>query len=86
MSLKDFHYIYSTGTDSFYSPQEMTIHKQLVKLYKLRQNLKLNKDNNWKSKAVNRVIKNKKNQLIVLLDKRINRGFNNRASLFLSSF
>lgn len=49
----------------------MTIHKQLVKLYKLRQNLKLNKGNNWKSKAVNRVIKNKKNQLIVLLDKAV---------------
>ena len=40
MALNKQIYLYSVATDSFYDAEEEKIHKELLKLYKLRKDIK----------------------------------------------
>lgn len=84
MALDSQIYIYSVGTDSFYDKEEKIIHNKLLKLYQFRNLIKdkkivkktndLNINNDWNfwKKTVNLVIKEEKNELTLLLEKRLN--------------
>lgn len=83
MALNKQVYLYSVATDSFYDEEENKIHKELLKLYTLRKNLKdkrirektetFNFQNDWEFwvKSINKIISDDKNKLSSLLDKRI---------------
>ena len=83
MALNKQVYLYSVATDSFYDEEENKIHKELLKLYTLRKNLKdkkirektetFNFQNDWEFwvKSVNKIISDDKDKLSSLLDKRI---------------
>ena len=68
MSLTKQIHLYSIDTSAFYEGQELTIHKRLLKLYKLRKAKGILP---WKKKSVNRVIKKHKEKLTALLDARL---------------
>ena len=67
MALDKQIHIYGIGTDAFYEGEEQYVHKRLLKLYKLKKNLK----EKWKKSSVNRVIKQEKQRLTELLDERL---------------
>lgn len=83
MALNKQVYLYSVATDSFYDEEENKIHKELLKLYTLRKNLKdkkirektetFNFQNDWEFwvKSINKIISDDKDKLSSLLDKRI---------------
>ena len=83
MALNKQIYLYSVATDSFYEEEENTIHKELLKLYTLRKNLKDNKTreitekanfkNDWDFwlKSINKIISEDKEKLEKLLDERL---------------
>lgn len=83
MALNKQVYLYSVATDSFYDEEENKIHKELLKLYTLRKNLKdkrirektetLNFQNDWEFwvKSINKIISDDKDKLSSLLDKRL---------------
>ena len=83
MALNKQIYLYSVATDSFYEEEENTIHKELLKLYTLRKNLKDNKtreitekanfQNDWEfwTKSINKIISDDKEKLEKLLDERL---------------
>ena len=83
MALNKQVYLYSVATDSFYDEEENKIHKELLKLYTLRKNLKdkkirektetFNFQNDWEFwvKSVNKIISDDKDKLSSLLDKRL---------------
>ena len=68
MALNKQVYLYSVATDSFYDEEENKIHKELLKLYTLRKNLKdkrirektetFNFQNDWEFwvKSINKII------------------------------
>ena len=84
MALNKQIYLYSVATDSFYDSEEEKIHKELLKLYKLRKDLKnkkiiektesFNIQNDWEfwSKSINKIINEDKDKLSHLLDERLN--------------
>lgn len=68
MALNKQIHLRSVATDAFYEENERYWHKRLLKLYKLRQS----KDcPDWKKKSINRVIKKQKEELVKLLDARL---------------
>lgn len=83
MALNKQIYLYSVATDSFYEEEENTIHKELLKLYTLRKNLKDNKtreitekdnfQNDWEfwTKSINKIISDDKEKLEKLLNERL---------------
>ena len=83
MALNKQVYLYSVATDSFYDEEENKIHKELLKLYTLRKNLKdkrirektetFNFQNDWEFwvKSINKIISDDKDKLSSLLDKRL---------------
>ena len=83
MALNKQIYLYSVATDSFYDSEEEKIHKELLKLYKLRKDLKnkkiiektesFNIQNDWEfwSKSINKIINEDKDKLSHLLDERL---------------
>ena len=83
MALNKQIYLYSVATDSFYEKEENTIHKELLKLYTLRKNLKDNKtreitekanfQNDWEfwTKSINKIISDDKEKLEKLLNERL---------------
>lgn len=83
MALNKQIYLYSVATDSFYEEKENTIHKELLKLYTLRKNLKDNKtreitekanfQNDWEfwTKSINKIISDDKEKLEKLLNERL---------------
>ena len=83
MALNKQIYLYSVATDSFYEEEENTIHKELLKLYTLRKNLKDNKtreitekanfQNDWEfwAKSINKIISDDKEKLEKLLNERL---------------
>ena len=80
MALNKQCYLYSVGTDAFYEPEEILIHKKMLKLYKLRNILKNSKlmskspvDNDvsfWK-KSINILISSEKEELTKKLNQRL---------------
>lgn len=85
MSLTKQVHLYSIDTSAFYEEDELAIHRKMLKLYKLRQNLSDDKavkkskfvkqdwfkqSKEWRKKSVNRVLKKYKEELSGLLDKR----------------
>lgn len=84
MALNKQIYLYSVATDSFYDEEENNIHKELLKLYKIRKNLKdkkirektetINLKNDWDFwvKSINKIITDDKEKLSNLLDERLN--------------
>lgn len=81
MALNKQIYLYSVATDSFYEQEEENIHKELLKLYKIRKNLKDKKfqekndifKNDWDFwiKSLNKIIADNKIKLSTFLDKRL---------------
>ena len=80
MSLEKQIYLYSIDTSHFYTDEEDTVHKKLLKLYELRKILKNEKiisktkiENDWDfwRKTVNKLIAEEKENLTVLLNKRL---------------
>ena len=83
MALNKQVYLYSVATDSFYDEEENKIHKELLRLYKIRKNLKDKKfrektenvilQNDWDFwlKSINKIIAEDKENLNKLLDKRL---------------
>ena len=83
MALNKQVYLYSVATDSFYDEEENKIHKELLRLYKIRKNLKDKKfrektenvilQNDWDFwlKSINKIISEDKENLNKLLDKRL---------------
>ena len=84
MALNKQIYLYSVATDSFYDEEENKIHKELLKLYKIRKNLKDKKNkekteklgiqNDWDFwlTSINKIISDDKNKLNNLLNNRLN--------------
>ena len=81
MSLSKQIYLYSIDTSHFYTDEENVIHKRLLKLYELRKILKNEKiiektsiDNDWDfwRKTTNKLIAEEKENLTILLNKRLN--------------
>lgn len=84
MALNKQIYLYSVATDSFYDEEENKIHKELLKLYKIRKNLKDKKvkekteklgiQNDWDFwiKSINKIISDDKDKLNILLNERLN--------------
>jgi len=84
MALNKQIYLYSVATDSFYDEEENKIHKELLKLYKIRKNLKDKKNkekteklgiqNDWDFwiKSINKIISDDKDKLNILLNNRLN--------------
>lgn len=71
MALNKQIHLRSVATDAFYEENERYWHKRLLKLYKLRQS----KDcPDWKKKSINRVIKKQKEELVKLLNNRLNQN------------
>ena len=83
MALNKQVYLYSVATDSFYDEEENKIHKELLRLYKIRKNLKDKKfrektenvilQNDWDFwlKSINKIITDDKENLNKLLDERL---------------
>lgn len=83
MALNKQIYLYSVATDSFYDEEENKIHKELLKLYKIRKDLKdkkfrektekLNLQNDWEFwvKSINRIIYDDKEKLTNKLEERV---------------
>lgn len=80
MSLEKQIYLYSIDTSHFYTDEEDIVHKKLLKLYELRKILKNEKiisktkiENDWDfwRKTVNKLIAEEKENLTVLLNKRL---------------
>ena len=85
MALNKQIYLYSVATDAFYTEEENKIHTELLKLYKIRKNLKDKKnrakiekfifqnEENWNFwiKSINKIIIDDKNKLTELLDQRL---------------
>ena len=84
MALNKQVFLYSIDTSAFYTEEENKIHQDLLKLYKLRKEFKDKKiqnqteqlgiDNDWCfwNKTINKLISEDKNNLSILLDKRLN--------------
>ena len=82
MALNKQIYLYSVATDSFYDEEENKIHKELLKLYKIRKDLKdkkfrektekLNLQNDWEFwvKSINKIIYDDKEKLTNRLEER----------------
>ena len=82
MALNKQIYLYSVATDSFYDEEENKIHKELLKLYKIRKDLKdkkfrektekLNLQNDWEFwvKSINKIIYDDKEKLTNKLEER----------------
>ena len=68
MTLNKQIHLRSVATDAFYEENERYWHKRLLKLYKLRQSTNCP---DWKKKSINRVIKKQKEELVKLLDTRL---------------
>lgn len=83
MALNKQIYLYSVATDSFYDEEENKIHKELLKLYKIRKDLKdkkvrqktekFNFQNDWDFwvKSINKIILEDKEKLNDLLNERL---------------
>ena len=83
MALNKQIYLYSVATDSFYDEEENKIHKELLKLYKIRKDLKdkkfrektekLNLQNDWEFwvKSINKIIYDDKEKLTNKLEERV---------------
>lgn len=75
MSLTKQVYLYSVGTDAFYTESEQYIHKRLLMLYSLRKKvqnqIKNQNDLSWRRASINRVINKEKAKLNRLLDNRL---------------
>ena len=83
MALNKQIYLYSVATDSFYDEEENKIHKELLKLYKIRKDLKdkkfrektekLNLQNDWEFwvKSINKIIYDDKEKLTNRLEERV---------------
>lgn len=83
MALNKQIYLYSVATDSFYDEEENKIHKELLKLYKIRKDLKdkkfrektekLNLKNDWEFwvKSINKIIYDDKEKLTNKLEERV---------------
>ena len=83
MALNKQIYLYSVATDSFYDEEENKIHKELLKLYKIRKDLKdkkfrektekLNLQNAWEFwvKSINKIIYDDKEKLTNKLEERV---------------
>lgn len=71
MALNKQIHLRSVATDAFYEENERYWHKRLLKLYKLRQSKNCP---DWKKKTINRVIKKQKEELVKLLDARLERN------------
>ena len=69
MSLSEFCYIPSVGTDAFYTKDEQFWHNRLIRLYSARNKEKDGRNDNWRIKAFNRLIKKNKEKLSELLKK-----------------
>ena len=72
MSLSEFCYIPSVGTDAFYTKDEQFWHNRLIRLYSARNKEKDGRNDNWRIKAFNRLIKKNKEKLSELLKKSLN--------------
>ena len=68
MTLNKQIHLRSVATDAFYEENERYWHKRLLKLYKLRQSTNCP---DWKKKSINRIIKKQKEELVKLLDARL---------------
>lgn len=83
MALNKQIYLYSVATDSFYDEEENKIHKELLKLYKIRKDLKdkkfrektekLNLQNDWEFwvKSINKIVYDDKEKLTNKLEERV---------------
>lgn len=74
MGLKTQVMLYAVGTDAFYDAEERRIHQRMLRLYKSRQNFKKREGDNWRVKAINRVIKRHKERLSGMLDEDVAAG------------
>lgn len=84
MALNKQIFLYSIDTSAFYTNEENCIHQDLLKLYKIRQEIKSNKvqehmekigvNNDWAfwNKTINKLISEDKDKLSKLLDERLN--------------
>lgn len=84
MALNKQVFLYSIDTSAFYTDEENYIHQDLLKLYKLRQEIKsdkiqhrmeklgINNDWNFWNKTINKLISEDKEKLSKLLDERLN--------------
>lgn len=72
MPLSEFCYIPSVGTDAFYTKDEQFWHNRLIRLYSARNKEKDGRNDNWRIKAFNRLIKKNKEKLSELLKKSLN--------------
>ena len=84
MALNKQVFLYSIDTSAFYTEEENEIHQELLKLYKIRKEIKDEKsqkqiellgiNNDWCfwNKTINKIISEDKDKLSVLLDKRLN--------------
>lgn len=78
MSLTKQIHIFSVGTDAFYEPDEQVVHSRMLKLYAARSNNKKRLivkkkpwDGDWRVSAYNRIIKQEKERLTEMLDRRV---------------
>lgn len=69
MPLSEFCFIPSVGTDAFYTKEEQYWHRRLVKLYAARRKENNSRNDKWRIKAFNRLIKKNKEHLSSLLKK-----------------
>lgn len=73
MALQTQVFLYSFGTDAFYNQDEQNIHQKLLKLYKIRKDIKIQDSDKskWQLTIVNKIINLYKKQLSNLLDESV---------------